>query len=54
MSKIAEIERCDYLQERFDIVKGNRYTVPPGTDVHRECLRPKGHEGPHLIINHWG
>ena len=47
-------DRCDYLVRRFDIVGCDNFSVPEGESVSKECLRPKDHEGPHLILTIFG
>ncbi len=41
------LSRCDYLVSRTEIVGVSLGQV----NKLCECLRPRGHEGPHLILN---
>lgn len=42
-------EKCDWLQSRFDIVGVDGFSIQEGEEVSQQCLRPDGHEGPHLV-----
>lgn len=42
-------ERCDQLQDRFDIVGVDNFSIHENEAVCQECLRPQGQAGPHLI-----
>ena len=50
----TEVDRCTYQQGRFDIVWVDSHSAGNDEEVHKQCLRPEGHEGPHLIIDHFG
>ena len=43
------MEKCLHSVGRFDIVGYDIHSIPPGENLFRECLRPKDHQGPHLI-----
>jgi len=45
--------RCGIIIIRFDIVQRDGHSSP-GEDWWLECLRPQGHEGPHLVLRHSG
>ncbi len=48
-TQFPEIDRCDWIQHRFDIVGIDSFTLREDESISCDCLRPAGHDGPHLI-----
>ncbi len=46
---VAAHETCDWIISRFDIIGIDQFTAQRGEWGSGDCLRPKGHKGPHLI-----
>jgi len=42
-------ERCEHLTWDHHIVGLDRYVAHVGEEITQQCLRQKGHKGPHLI-----